>query len=103
MRRLRKKISKYTSTHKEAKKPRDQSHDILNILKTRDLPPFIMETIRKRRTFDLLCLKNVVMNGESNLEEMTKLASSQESEIQSLFAEHKLRVRKPQNRALPKL
>jgi len=43
------------------------------------------------------------MNGESNLEEMTKLALSQESEIQSLFAEHKLRVRKPQNRALPKL
>lgn len=31
MRRLRKKISKYTTAHKEIKKPRDQSHDILNI------------------------------------------------------------------------
>lgn len=67
MRRLRKKISKYTSTHKEAKKPRDQSHDILNILKSRNLPVFILETIKKRRTFDLLCLKNVVLSGESDL------------------------------------
>lgn len=62
MRRLRKKISKYTSTHKEAKKPRDQSHDILNLLKDRNLPSFVLDTIRKRRTFDLQCLKNVVMS-----------------------------------------
>lgn len=78
MRRLRKKISKYTSTHKEAKKPRDQSGDILNILKNRNLPAFVMETIKKRRTFDLMCLKSVVMNGESSLEEMINLAGSQE-------------------------
>lgn len=63
MRRLRKKISKYTAAHKETKKPKDQSHDILNILKSRSLPPFILETIRKKRTFDLLCFKNVVPNG----------------------------------------
>ena len=77
MRRLRKKISKYTSAHKEAKKPRDQSHDILNILKSRNLPAFILDTIRKRRTFDLLCLKSVVLNGESSLEEMSKLVGNQ--------------------------
>lgn len=79
MRRLRKKISKYTSTHKEAKKPRDQSQDILNILKSRTLPSFVLDAIRKRRTFDLLCLKSVALNGESNLEQMVKLAGSQQS------------------------
>lgn len=62
MRRLRKKISKYTSTHKESKKPKDQSHDILNLLKDRNLPSFVLDTIRKRRIFDLQCLKNVVMS-----------------------------------------
>lgn len=79
MRRLRKKISKYTTAHKEQRKPRDQSHDIMSILKTRNLPNFVLETIKKRRTFDLLCLKNVVMSGESSLEEMKKLAINQES------------------------
>ena len=47
MRRLRKKISKYTSTHKEAKKPRDQTHDILNLLKDRNLPSFVLIQLEK--------------------------------------------------------
>ncbi len=51
----------------------------MNILKTRNLPKFVLETIKKRRTFDLLCLKNVVMSGESSLEEMTKLVANQET------------------------
>jgi hypothetical protein len=63
MRKLRKKISKYSSTHKEAKKPKDQTQGILNILKSRTLPTFVLEAISKKRTFDLMCLKNVVLSG----------------------------------------
>lgn len=103
MRRLRKKISKYTSTHKEAKKPRDQTHDILNLLKDRNLPSFVLDTIRKRRTFDLQCLKNVVMSNQSNLEDMMKLTNDQEKQIQGLFSEHKQRIKKHVPKNYPKL
>lgn len=103
MRRLRKKISKYSNAHKEAKKSRDQCNDILNILKGRNLPPFVMETIKKRRTFDLISLKNVVMVGESSLGDMVSLVDSQEAEISALFAEHKQRLRKNRDKLNPKL
>jgi hypothetical protein len=79
MRRLRKKISKYSNAHKEVKKSRDQCNDILNILKGRNLPSFVMDTIKKRRTFDLITLKNVVMTGDSTLNEMVSLANTQEN------------------------
>jgi hypothetical protein len=45
------------------RKPRDQTHDVINILKTRNLPSFIFDTFKKRRTLDFLTLKNIVMNG----------------------------------------
>jgi len=103
MRKLRKKINKYSNNHKQAKKSRDQCNDILNILKSRNLPPFVIDTIKKRRTFDLITLKNVVMTGDSNLPDMISLANTQEAEIQALFADHKLRLRKNREKIHPKL
>jgi len=62
-----------------------------------------MDTIKKRRTFDLITLKNVVMTGDSNLPDMISLANTQEAEIQALFAEHKQRLRKNREKIHPKL
>jgi len=61
MRKLRKKIYKYTSTHRPTKKPKDSIHDILTLLKPRKLPDFLVDSIKKRRNFDLSSIKNVVV------------------------------------------
>lgn len=60
MKKLRKKIYKYTSTHKQNKKPKDPVQDILGLLKPRDIPSFLMEPIKKRRNLDLSSLKSVM-------------------------------------------
>jgi len=42
MRKLRKKIYKYTANQPKPKKVRDTSHDIFNILENRSLPSFVI-------------------------------------------------------------
>ena len=60
MRRLRKKIYKYTATHRENRKPKiSGTQDLLVLLKQRNLPGFVIEQVTKKRTFDLASIKNV--------------------------------------------
>ena len=59
MKKLRKKIYKYTSTHKLTKKPKDSINTIMNLLQRRSLPDFLIDSIKKRRTVDLHSMKNV--------------------------------------------
>ena len=79
MRKLRKKIYKYTCSHKPTKKPKDSINDILTLLKPRKLPDFLLDSIKKRRNFDLSSIKNVVVPLEADFHEMKSLASSQET------------------------
>ena len=103
MRKLRKKIYKYTSTHRPAKKPRDSIHDILALLKPRKLPDFLVDSIKKRRNFDLSSIKNVVVPPGSDSMEMRHMGSQQEAEIQELFSQHKSRMEIAEKKALLKM
>lgn len=60
MKKMRKKIYKYTSTHKQMKKSKDSAHNILGLLEPRGLPNFLMDPIKKRRNFDINSLKSVM-------------------------------------------
>lgn len=85
MRKLRKKIYKYTSTHRPTKKPKDSIHDILTLLKPRKLPDFLVDSIKKRRNFDLSSIKNVVVPQGAKFSQMKSMGSQQEQEIEKLF------------------
>lgn len=78
MKKLRKKIYKYTSTHKQNKKPRDSAQDILGLLEPRGLPTFLMDPIKKRRNFDINSLKSVMALPGATLEEITARTNNQE-------------------------
>ena len=68
MRRLRKKIYKYTATHRENRKPKTTgSQDILLLLKQRNMPAFVIEQVTKKRTFDLASIKNVNVSQVASL------------------------------------
>lgn len=62
MRKLRKKIYKHLSSTCAVKKSRDQNQDILNILKSRNLPNFVIDPLTKKRTIDFNFLKNVMIS-----------------------------------------
>lgn len=62
MRKLRKKIYKHFSSTRAVKKSRDQNQDILNILKSRNLPNFVIDPLKKKRTIDFNFLKNVMIS-----------------------------------------
>ena len=103
MRKLRKKIYKYSSTHRPAKKPRDSIHDVLALLKPRNLPDFLLDSIKKRRNFDLSSIKNVVVPPGADFLEMRAMGSLQEAEIATLFGEHKSRMESVEKKALMKM
>lgn len=93
MRRLRKKIYKYTATHRENRKPKTPvAHDILLLLKERNLPSFVIDHFSKKRTFDIASIKNVNVSHGATLQEISTRALAQENEIQTLFTEHKNRL-----------
>lgn len=77
MRKLRKKIYKYTVSHKRTRKIRDFTQDIFNILDKRTVPDFLIDSLKKKRTLDLSSIKNVVINTGSSLPEMLTLVNSQ--------------------------
>lgn len=103
MRKLRKKIYKYTSTHRPSKKPRDSIHDILTLLKPRNLPDFLIDPLKKRRNFDLNSIKNVVVPNGATFNEMASLTMKQETEIEKIFADHRSRVSNAEKRTTLKL
>lgn len=79
MRKLRKKIYKHFSSTRTVKKSRDQNQDILNILKSRNLPNFVIDPLKKKRTIDFNFLKNVMISNMASPEEIAKLTSNQEN------------------------
>lgn len=79
MRKLRKKIYKHFSATRTVKKSRDQNQDILNILKSRNLPNFVIDPLKKKRTIDFNFLKNVMISNMASPEEIAKLTSNQEN------------------------
>lgn len=51
MRKLRKKIYKYSITHKSQQKPKDSVHSIIDRLRGRQVPAFLLDSLKKRRNF----------------------------------------------------
>lgn len=78
MRKLRKKIYKYTVAQAKPRKVKDLTQDIFTILELRQVPDFVMDSLKKKRTLDLGSLKNVVIGQGSSYNEMSSLVSSQE-------------------------
>lgn len=68
MRKLRKKIYKHISTSGAVKKSKEQNQDILNILKSRNLPNFLIDPLKKKRTVDFNFLKNVMISNMASPE-----------------------------------
>lgn len=79
MRKLRKKIYKYTSTHRPTKKPKDSIHNIITLLRPRKLPDFLIDSLKKRRNFDLSSIKNVIVPPGANFDQMKSMSSQQEA------------------------
>ncbi len=77
MRKLRKKIYKYTTNQPKTKKVRDCTQDIFKILEGRPVPGFVLESLKKKRTLDLAGLKNLVINPGSDYPQMSSIAGSQ--------------------------
>ena len=77
MRKLRKKIYKYTSAQPKPKKVRDCTQDIFNMLEIRSIPNFVIESLKKKRTLDLTTLKNVVISPGSSFSEMSSMVRNQ--------------------------
>lgn len=51
MKKLRKKIYKYSISHKTQHKPKDSAHSIIDRLKGRQVPSFVLDSLKKRRNF----------------------------------------------------
>ena len=85
LRKLRKKIYKYSTTHKQVRRQRDLTHDIFRLLKARNLPSFVADSLKKKRVIDIGSIKNVHVAPVASLHEIVSMAGSQEDEINSLF------------------
>jgi len=79
MRKMGKKINKHYSTKRDIKKNKEQNQDILHILKSRNLPNFIIDPLKKRRTFDLNFVKNFTISNTASLDDVIKMTSTQEN------------------------
>ena len=62
MRKLRKKIHKHLAATPTAKKAKDHNQNLMGILKSRNLPNFVIDTLKKKRTVDFNFLKNVTVS-----------------------------------------
>lgn len=62
MRKLRKKIHKHLAATPPAKKAKDHNQNLMGILKSRNLPNFVIDTLKKKRTVDFNFLKNVTVS-----------------------------------------
>jgi hypothetical protein len=82
MRKLRKTIYKHLNSSSyrcQLKKGRDQNQDILNILKSRNLPNFVIDPLQKRRTIDFTFLKNVMITAVASHDQISHLTANQEN------------------------
>jgi len=59
MRRLRKKIYKFIIAKKHDNKQQKKGTDLISILKSRNIPSFLIEVLGKRKNTDLNSIKNM--------------------------------------------
>ena len=79
LRKLRKKIYKYTAVHRQTKKPKDATHDIMGLLKARNIPAYVTESLKKKRVVDINSLKNVNIAHVVSPIDIASLAKAQEN------------------------
>ena len=89
MRKLRKKIYKHCLSKHKHKKQKDNTEEIIEIFRKRNVPAFVTETLKKRRNFDMSSIKNIIINAALPLEEIRNKVNLQEMEVDSLYSEHK--------------
>ena len=77
LRKLRKKIYKYSTVHPQVKKTKDSTHDIMGLLKSRNLPTYVTDSLKKKRVIDICSLKNIQVSHMVSLSEIVSMASSQ--------------------------
>lgn len=77
MRKLRKKIYKYSTTHKVHQKSKDSVHGILDRLKEREIPQFLIDSLKKRRNFELNAIKNVNVADDISFTEIKNMRAQQ--------------------------
>ena len=56
------------------------------------MPKFIVEALKKRRSCDLVTLKNIAIANTVPIGDIQNMSSAQEKEITELFSEHKRRM-----------
>jgi len=79
MRKLRKKIYKHSILSKtKLKRSKDSTEEIISIFKKRNIPEFITENLKKRRSFDVASIKNISVTVELTLSEIQNRTFSQE-------------------------
>jgi hypothetical protein len=81
MRKLRKKIYKFTNSKNYPKQHYEPTHDVFEILTNRQVPDFLIDILKKKRNFDFTAIKNIVVASEISLFEMNSLVNKQEMEI----------------------
>lgn len=89
MRKLRKKIYKQCAVSQKNKKVKDSSDQILGILKQNHIPEFVIESLKKRRNFDIGSIKNILITAPLPLEDIRNRVNLQEQQVNSLFLEHR--------------
>ena len=77
MRKLRKKIYKYSVTHKMQPKPKDSGNGVMERLKDRRIPQFLMESVKKRRNIELNGIKNVIVSDGVSLADIKNMRVNQ--------------------------
>lgn len=92
MRKLRKKIYKQCNAKPKSKKQKDATESIIEIFKERNVPSFVTDTLKKRRSFDMTSIKNIIINAPLPLEDIRNRVNLQEKEIDSLYSDHKRRM-----------
>ena len=78
MRKLRKKIYKQCSTKPKGRKNKDNTEVILDIFQQRNIPEFVTQSLKKRRSFDITSIKNIVINAPLPLEDIRNKVANQE-------------------------
>jgi hypothetical protein len=92
MRKLRKKIYKHCVSKQKSKKQKDSTQEIIEIFRQRNVPEFVTDFLRKRRSFDVSSIKNILINVPLPLEEIRNRVNLQEREIDGLYFDHKQRM-----------
>jgi hypothetical protein len=79
MRKLRKKIYKHSMLCKtKAKSSKDSSEEIISIFRSRNVPEFITENLKKRRNFDVASIKNISVAMQLTISQIQQRAFNQE-------------------------